>query len=600
MPDEAVDDAPVDNTDASSGPAADPAPIAESLPGVDELPSVMKRPALGHEPSPVASPVAGDSGPDEPGRMTLTTVESERPVAAVNTATVSPEPTLELGQLGQAEPPVVAESGEAVLIRDQSPVLSVVTRGPKTIVVGKTATFVVDLTNRSDFPAKDVVVRVNIPQWVEIVQQNPSFGTANIQPDDSGNAVLSWSLDRLNGLGQEKLILDLIPRGSRPLDLGVTWTISPARSTTQIQVQEPKLQLTVVGPQEVMYGETKVYTITVSNPGTGAAENVVLNLLPLIPSERTAGVRQLGTLAAGERRTVEVELTTRQTGEIHVRAEATADGGLLARGEQDVTVRRAALEVLVEGPPMKYAGTRARYVVRVANTGDAPAASVVVVATLPAGSKDVAASDGGSLDANSGQVEWALGTLRPGATRVLEMECMLLAAGENRVDLRMVASGDLSALGSTVTQVESLADLKLTVNDPQGAIAVGAEVGYEVRITNRGTKAAENIRLFGYFSEGIEPTGVSGWRGQLNEGEVVLQTIPRLAAGQEMMLRITAQASRPGDHVFRAELECNDPETKLAVEEWTRFYGEGPAIQQAARRPTRGPNTPVKELKIQR
>ena len=74
-------------------------------------------------------------------------------------------------------------------------------------------------------------------------------------------------------------MLDLIPRGNRPLDLGVTWTFSPAQSVTQIQVQEPKLQLSVVGPQDVLFGETKVYTITVSNPGTGDAENVVLNLL---------------------------------------------------------------------------------------------------------------------------------------------------------------------------------------------------------------------------------------------------------------------------------------------------------------------------------
>ena len=62
--------------------------------------------------------------------------------------------------------------------------------------------------------------------------------------------------------------------------------------------------------------------------------------------------------------------------------------------------------------------------------------------------------------------------------------------------------------------------------------------------------------------------------------------IPRLGAGQEMLLRITAQASRSGDHVFRAELECNEPETKLAIEEWTRFYGDQPTDRQADRRQT--------------
>ena len=491
---------------------------------------------------------------------------------------------------------IPAEADEpGVLIQHESPLLSVVTRGPETIVVGKTASYAVDVRNRGTVDARQVIVRVSIPQWVEVVQHSPSFGAARVQPDNDGRAVLTWNLDRLSARSREKLILDVIPRGSRPIDLGVTWGFDPEKSTTQIQVQEPKLQLNVIGPQDVLYGETKVYTITVSNPGTGDAENVVLNLMPLVPGERAAGVRNLGVIRAGRRRTVEVELTARQTGRLFVRAEATGDGSLHARGQQEVLVRRASLQATVKGPRAKYAGTRARYVFRISNSGDAAASNVAVVATLPAGSLEVASSDGGSLNPASGEVHWQVGMLRPGSARVFELECTLMSPGANRVDLRTVAEGDLNAVAATVTDVESLADLKLTVNDPKGAVEVGADVAYEVRIQNRGTKAAENIRVFGYFSEGVEPVDVVGWRGQVNEGEVILQTIRRLGAGQEMSVRITAKADRPGDHVFRAELECIAPETKLAVEEWTRFYGDEASTRQAARgsrrpEPQKSPN----------
>jgi uncharacterized repeat protein (TIGR01451 family) len=280
-----------------------------------------------------------------------------------------------------------------------------------------------------------------------------------------------------------------------------------------------------------------------------------------------------------------VELTARQTGRLQVRAEATADGGLLCKAQQDVLVRRAVLEVQVEGPSMKYAGTRSRYTVRIMNNGDASAQDVVAMATLPAGAQQIACSEGAAVDTNHAQVEWQLGTLRPGASRVVELECVLMSHGANRLDLRTVAEGDLSAVGSAVTQVESLADLQLMVNDPKGAVAVGAEATYEVRIVNRGTKAAEDILLLGYFSEGIEPIAVRGWRGSISEGEVVLERIPRLGAGQEMLVKIAAQADRPGDHVFRAELKCRDPETKLAQEEWTRFYGD---LEVQAARPLNG------------
>jgi uncharacterized repeat protein (TIGR01451 family) len=586
-----TDDASASEPPATGVPGSD-STTTDLIPGVDQLPSVMKPRAAAEPSTPESKTGTGTVTSDLASELTTEPMKLIADDHHENPAvSAAPLTTEQLDAQTSGSEPVDMTSN--VLIENESPILSVVTRGPKTMVVGKSANYVVDLSNRSDVPAKDVVVRMNVPQWVEIIQQTTSNGAANIHPDDSGNAVLAWRVDRLNGRGHERLMLELVPRGNRPLDLGVTWSFSPAQSVTHIQVQEPKLQLSVVGPQDVLFGETKVYTITVSNPGTGDAENVVLNLLPLVPGEKTAGVRRLGTVAAGSRQTMEVELTARQTGRLEVRAEVSADGGLAARSQQDVLVRRAALEVQVEGPPMKYAGTRARYVVRVANAGDAPAADVVVSANLPAGAKEVTSSDGGSFDPNAGQIQWHLGALRPGAARVYEFECTLMSPGDNRVDLRSVAAGDLSALGSTVTQVESLADLKLIVNDPQGAVAVGAEVVYEVRITNRGTKAAENIQLFGYFSEGIEPIGITGWKGQLNEGEVVLQSIPRLGAGQEMLLRITAQASRSGDHVFRAELECNEPETKLAIEEWTRFYGDRPPERQADSRSSPAARTPV-------
>ncbi len=107
---------------------------------------------------------------------------------------------------------------------------------------------------------------------------------------------------------------------------------------------------------------------------------------------------------------------------------------------------------------------------------------------------------------------------------------------------------------------------------PEGAAQTQRDLGHS--FPPAGTRAAEGVQVYGYFSKGIEPVIIRGWRGSVNEGEVTLERIPRLAAGQEMIVKISAQAHRPGDHVFRAEVECGDPETKLAVEEWTRFYGE--------------------------
>jgi uncharacterized repeat protein (TIGR01451 family) len=262
---------------------------------------------------------------------------------------------------------------------------------------------------------------------------------------------------------------------------------------------------------------------------------------------------------------------------------AQADGGLRDEASQDVTVRRAHLELALLGPPRNYAASVANYKIRIENNGDAAAEGATAVATLPVGATYVSSSDGATYQAERGQIEWKVGSMQPGAARVLEVQCELHNSGENRMDVHCEAQRELSVAKSIVTHVEALADLKLYVNDPKGATAVGEMATYEVRIQNRGTKAAEMVQVTGYFSEGIEPIAVKGYRGEIATGQVVMDPITAIDPGQELSFQITAKANRAGNHVFRAELQCSQPETRLASEEWTKYYSGGAGeIRQAS------------------
>lgn len=466
------------------------------------------------------------------------------------------------------------DTGDEALFSSEIPALSFTTHGPRTIVVGKPARYLVRMMNSSSVTADNVDVKVQLPAWADVLKSHVTSGTAHQEPTEDDKSVIRWQLDRIVAKHGETLEITLVPRSSQAFELGVGWNFAPTRGLTQIQVQEPRLDLSVVGPREVLYGDKKVYTLTVSNPGTGDAENVTLQLLPIVPTDRTGAVRKLGTLKPGAREMIELELTARQAGALEVKAIAAADGDLSVTASQEVMVRRANLEVKLDGPATKYAGTPTNYVVHVENTGDATATDVVAMVRLPNGSREVAASRGGQWDESQGMVHWQIGPLQAGEAKELTVQCDLLNAGENRLEARANGAGDLTATQSLVTSVEALADLKLFVNDPKGVVPVGADAVYEVRIMNRGTRAAEDIQLVGYFSDGIEPISIEGWRGQIEDGQVVLQPIRRLQAGQEMVVKITARASTEANHVFRAELDCADPETRLATEEWTRYFGK--------------------------
>jgi len=471
-----------------------------------------------------------------------------------------------------SKPAAEASSG-GLLFTSASPVLSVEATGPRKVLIGKEAAFVVKIRN-SGAAANNVVVSIKIPDNVEVQGTQATAGTA--QPSDSGDRreAMQWKIDRLDGSSSETLHLTLVPRKSTPLDLAIQWTFTPEASQTMVEVQEPKLAMTISGPDEVLYGQSKIYKLVVSNPGNGDSENVVVGLLPIGRSTQAAPNHRLGTLRAGESKTIDIELAARQAGSVTIKAQAFADGGLRAEATEQVMVRRASLRVDVAAPKVKYAATNGTYRVKVVNAGDATAENVQVMSMLPPDTKFVSASGGGRMDAQLGKVTWVIGSLQAGGERTFDLECALLSPGENRTQFVAVADGDLSAAATSITHVEALADLKIEVRDPQGPIAVGNDAVYEVQIRNRGTKAAEHVDVLVFFSEGIEATHVDGPAHDIATGQVIFKPITTIGPGESVNIRVHAQADRPGNHIFRAELISHAPSTKLAAEEATHFYGE--------------------------
>ncbi len=483
--------------------------------------------------------------------------------------------------------PVAEEPASNVLLTTESPVLSVVASGPRTVMIGKEAEFLVRVTN-SGAAANQVVVKVNVPSYADVVSSRATAGNAQTAGGGPLHEGLEWTIDRLEAGGEETLTLKVVPRKSSPLDLAVNYTFAPETSQAMVEVQEPKLAMSLSGPSEVLFGQTKVYKLTISNPGNGDTQNVSVGLLPIGRSGEAPGMHKLGTLTAGESKTIDIELTARQAGAITIKAQSFADGGLRAEAAEQVLVRRAELQVSVEAPHVKYAGTPALYHVKVENSGDAMAENVQLAAILPPEAKFLAAS-GGRLDADQARVNWVVGSLAAGGTREFDLNCALNTPGDNRLQFSVMGEGDISAAATSNTRVEAIADLKLEVRDPQGPIAVGEDAVYEIRIRNRGTKAAQGVDLAVFFSEGLEPSTAEGGPHEMGPGQVVFQQIASIAAGEAATFYVRARAGGPGNHVFRAEVVCESLNTKLAAEEATHFYGD----QQAAVVP-KGEPTPAR------
>jgi len=468
----------------------------------------------------------------------------------------------------------VASGGDpSVLASKQIPVITTEIRGPKQILIGREAVYTVRLQNQGTVAAEGIVVHIRIPTWADVVGTSAAQGVVQPLPQGTTATPLEWQLARLEGGGSQTLDIRLVPRVSRPLELGVSWMLSPVGSKAIVEVQEPQLKIDVAGPNEVLFEKPQVFRLTLSNPGTGEAENVKIQLVP--PGGGHEISHTVGNLAPGESKSIEIELTAREAGKLAMKAIASAEGGLTTDITRELFCRKPELEVDWRGPSTKYAGTAATYFFRVRNPGTAPAEDVSVTVALPQGAEFAAASEGQTFDVQRREVCWRVGTLGPGDDHYMELKCVLKAPGVSQFGIiAATADGSLRDTESAETQVIALADLKLEVSDPSGPVAVGTPAIYEIRVANRGASAAKEVNIAAMFSEGVEPDQAEGAMYSVADGRITFRTIDELPAGRDLTLRIRAHAVRPGTHIFRAEVQCRDAEIKLAAEETTRFYAD--------------------------
>lgn len=488
-----------------------------------------------------------------------------------------------------AEPPgrSSARVPQSTSSTSKSAALKVEIAGPPGITVGKPAPYVVTVTNESDIAADEVHVRMPLPASVTVQSAQPTSGDAAVQ----GDARLLWQIPRVGPRSREQLKLQLVTREGDSFDLAAEWTCRPAVAKAAITIKQPQLALTLNGPAEMTFGEEKTFVLTASNPGTGDAERVIITV-----SAANAPPQQFdaGIIPAGHKKDVPLAVVASQAGTIELSIAAAAENGLEARTASKITVRKAEINVAVEGPSMKYAGSDATYSVVVTNTGTAAADNVNLSLALPAGAKYLSGIEGAAATATS--VKWKIANLLANTERVFDVRLQLTTAGTNRVAVQSQAAASGAANAAAETLVEAVADLKLVVHDPSGPMPTGEPATYELQVMNRGTQAARQVKIVVQFSDGVEPVAYEGCDARIVPGQLLCHPLPQLGPGEQAIVKVKAKAEQPGSHHFRVEVTATDGDARLVSEGTTRFFadsGKNNPAASTARRPTLVPNTSV-------
>jgi uncharacterized repeat protein (TIGR01451 family) len=342
------------------------------------------------------------------------------------------------------------EHGQCVQTRIARPALQVRKSGPPQVVFHKAFPFVVEVTNAGQAEAAGVVVTDTLPEGLKYV-------TAKTAPDDPTANPLTWTLGKI-APGQTRRVeyQAAAVRADTFVNKAVVTAAGGLRqeASASVKAVDARLALTKTGPKRRVVNRPATYQITVANTGSVPAANVVvtddwpadsIEYESASAAGRVEGNKvrwDLGTLAPGARRTVELVVHARKPGVYNNLAIVRADPDLEDRAVATTAFETASaltFEIDKSADPLAVGG-EATYTVRAINQGSAPATNVGLTIETPEEMKVLEAKGATAADRQGAKTTFApLVTLAPGAEAAYKVTVQALKPGQVRLKVEMTA-----------------------------------------------------------------------------------------------------------------------------------------------------------------
>jgi len=438
---------------------------------------------------------------------------------------------------------------------------------PSSVNAGEPFDYMIKVYNVSSTAVTDVTVTETLAEGFEFDSASPSAS--------KDGQKLTWNMPRIAPNSVETITVTGSATEEGTLESCATVVFVPSVCVVTTVVK-PDLELTKTMPAEVLKCDPIPVTYTVTNPGSGTLKNVVVTD-PLPEGLQTASGKDnikftIDSLAPGESRAFQAELSATETGEFTNTATATA-GELEVEDSATVAVMEPVLTIDKTGPETQYIGRNVTYTITVSNTGDATAANTVVTDTIGSNVEFVSASANGVLE--NGIITWNLGDLAPEASKELEVTVKPTGIGtiENTAVATAVCAKDREVSSDAATKVVGIPAVLLEVVDVTDPVEVGETTTYVITVTNQGTAVDSGIEIVATLEDEMEFVSAGGaTNGAIQGKTVTFDALPALAAKDQAQFTVTVRAAAAGDVRFSVKMNTDNIGREVIETEATNFY----------------------------
>ncbi|QDU64645.1 Large cysteine-rich periplasmic protein omcB precursor [Planctomycetes bacterium Pan216] len=452
------------------------------------------------------------------------------------------------------------------------PLVELEQRLPRQLRAGQATNIEFILHNRGDLAATEISLINEVPQGVVVLESNP--------PGKLTDHTLEWTITRLEP-GQEKRVelkVKATHGEGRFLTASRTRLRYETEVITEMTILQPRLELTVEGPEKGSVGDEMPFEVTVKNTGNIAAEGVILrDVLPATLAHPYGPELEnvLGRIEAGEERSTTLSVTPTEAGEIANTFAVHADE--LAPVEKSVKlhIRKTKLSLSANGPRFRYLNRPCTFQFTIRNEGARAAEEVELKVDVPKGISFEKASNGGQVDDKKEVVHWKLGNIDAGETTTLSLTGVPTAMGDQQCQAVLRAFGETYAKTELATKVRGTSRLAIHIDDLDDPIESGKETIYEVRLLNEGTLPATNVRVSMTMSPELKAVAADGpSNNKAYQNILAFEPVPQLEPTGELVYRIKVVAQRKGDARLRVSAQTDEMSRPIISEEPTKIYSD--------------------------
>ncbi|TWT38479.1 DUF11 domain-containing protein [Blastopirellula retiformator] len=314
-------------------------------------------------------------------------------------------------------------------------------------------------------------------------------------------------------------------------------------------LQQPSITIEKQAPVEIQVGKAATFAVVIKNVGQATAHDVVIrdsvpagtalvSTTPVAESNASGELLwKIGQIAPGEEKRLTMELMPQAEGDVG----SVATVSFAAHATVRSRVTKPELTIEQTAAPTVLIGDNLLLAITVSNPGTGPATGVVLEEVVPANFTHPAGSE----------LEFEIGTLKPGETRSLELVLNASKAGQTQNVLGIRGDGNLQT--QTELNVEVIApELEVSMVGPKLRY-LDRPAKYQVSISNPGTAPAQDIDLITYLPKGMKFVDANN-AGQYDANQhAIYWNLQELPPSQSGTVELTALPVEPGDQKIRVE-----------------------------------------------